>query len=116
MLSKAEIFGGQAPTDELDVPQWGGKVRIRGLTVLQNETCGKVLRGENKNHPIASGGYAAAVVCYGVIDADGRRVFEDADAFKLGGLPESSPVDTLAIAILKMSGSTVEAEAELRKN
>jgi hypothetical protein len=64
---------------DVDVPEWGGSVRIRGLSAKERDGFEASLAKSQDLSNIRS-----RLVVLAVIDEDGERVFTDADAEKLG--------------------------------
>jgi hypothetical protein len=85
-LSRDDILKAEdLRTEEVDVPEWGGTVLVRGLTGRErDEYEGSVLeqRGSRLVPNTANVRAKLAVKC--VIDEDGNRVFADTDANALG--------------------------------
>lgn len=85
-LSKDDILHAEdLRTEEVDVPEWGGTVLVRGLTGRErDEFEGSVLeqRGQKTVTNTANVRAKLAVKC--VVDDTGQRVFADTDANALG--------------------------------
>jgi hypothetical protein len=85
-LSKDDILkAADTRTEEVEVPEWGGTVLVRGLTGLERddyEMSLMVERGGRMVMDTANGRAKLAVRC--CVDDDGSRIFDDADANTLG--------------------------------
>lgn len=112
-LSKDEILATGIPDEVVDVPEWGGKVRIRGLSADERESFEETLveRGEDGNFVRKENLFhvRASFVTRCVIDDNGERVFVDEDA------PALSQKSAAAIGRLwdrarKLSGMGSEEE------
>lgn len=115
MLSRDSVLtASDATFSTVDVPEWGGQVRIRQLTGKQQEITNKI-NDAKCAEPISFGGYAAAIVCYGCIDESGKRLFLDTDA-KAIGERDASAVNRVALAIMKLSGATIEEQQAIEGN
>lgn len=71
--------------EEVKVPEWGGKVRVRGMTGAERDTWEASLidgRGDNKrdNRRLIR----ATLVSLTVVDETGQRLFTEDDVLKLG--------------------------------
>jgi hypothetical protein len=72
-------------TEVVDVPEWGGKVTVRGLTGDERDSYEQsivVMKG-NQVFP-KSQGARARLVALSVVDAEGKRMFSDSDVHALG--------------------------------
>lgn len=98
----------------VEVPEWGGSIRIRQLTGKQQEITNKINNAKCAE-PISFGGYAAAIVCFGCVDEHGNRLFQDIDAKALGER-DAGAINRVAVEILKLSGATIEAQQDIEKN
>lgn len=71
--------------EDVEVPEWGGMVRVRGLTGAERdafeaemvEQRGKKVRMDMQN-------FRAKLVVRSVVDEEGKRLFSDKDAPQLG--------------------------------
>ena len=111
ILSKAEIFAiDDRKYDDVPCPEWGGEVRVRGLTASEQAVISKLVFEEKKNE------ISMKVVQFGCVDADGERLFTTKDLEALG--KKSYPViERLGRRIMELTGSGGEAEIEdARKN
>lgn len=71
--------------EEVQVPEWGGVVRVRGMTGVERdewETSLLEARGEDKRANRRQ--VRATLVALTVVDAEGRRIFSTADVESLG--------------------------------
>jgi len=83
ILSAEEIRAARdLPVEEVDVPEWGGPVLVRGLT-------GRARDRYEESMLKAEGGMSydnvrAKLVVRCLVDKDGKRLFEDSDVEWLG--------------------------------
>ena len=71
--------------ETVDVPEWGGLVRVRGLTGAERDAYEATIittRGSDFKMNLANA--RARLVARAVIDADGKRLFSDDDVVALG--------------------------------
>ena len=111
LLTKAEIFQiDDRKYDDVPCPEWGGEVRVRGLTASEQAVISKLVFEEKKNE------ISMKVVQFGCVDADGERLFSTKDLEALG--KKSYPViERLGRRIMELTGSGGEADIEeARKN
>lgn len=77
-LSAAEILAAQdMQVVEVEVPEWGGVVRLRPMTAEEGLKLGT--SGGDKRHS------AVKVVVMTAVDADGKQLFTESDLEKLQG-------------------------------
>lgn len=71
--------------EDVAVPEWGGTVRIKGLTGTERDQYEAwIISGKGKNRNINLRNSRAKLVMMAVVDADGKRVFDEADIIRLG--------------------------------
>ena len=104
----------------VEVPEWGGVVRVRGLTGeerdLWESEVADARYGENRQgQPVILRNARARRVARCVVDEDGKRVFRDAD-IKALGQKSGRALDRVFDVAAALSGIS-EAEVEdIRKN
>lgn len=121
MLTRGAILGAQDLASEmLDVPEWGGQVRVRELSAAQMAAfkARSVDAVDTNSRTVKDGAALFALSCWvvaqGVVDADGARVFGDEDVDALGGKSDQV-IERLAERILGLSGAGMKRE-EAEKN
>lgn len=91
-------------------PEWGGDVRVRGLTAAEQSNIARKVN-EKKTSDIA-----VVVALMGCVDENGNRLFDSSDKDALLQKPYAV-LDRLAKKILELSGSgDADAIEEARKN
>ncbi|HVL82629.1 MAG TPA: hypothetical protein VM840_13655 [Actinomycetota bacterium] len=80
-LDKEQIRQAQdIPSEDSDVPEWGGRVRVCGLTGKQRDDYeASIVRFRGDRRVLDLRNVRARLVVLCVVDADGRRVFADTD-------------------------------------
>jgi len=101
--------------DEVEVPEWGGIVRLRALTVaerlqLASETRGESLTGD------AAFRFFARVIMLSVVDQAGERVFDPATDYELLTQKTWGTLESLADRIMAFNGMKQASAGELEKN
>lgn len=99
------------------VPEWGGEVRVRGLTGTERDRYEASLLQERKG-----GGYKqnlrnarTRLVVLGCVDEQGRRLFNDGDIEALAAR-SAAALERVFAAIREMSGMTEADIEELTEN
>ena len=106
-LTRLDILNANdLPREEVDCPEWGGSVLVRGLTLGE---LSQLTSGGGSTIDLNT---TALVAC--VIGDDGSPVFtkDDIEALKA---KNSVPLMRLVQAINRLSGLTQEASDELKK-
>jgi glutaminase len=112
VLSKDQILN--APDTEyetVDVPEWGGKVRVKTLTGDERDSYEQSLidqRGNVTGPKLA--GAQARLCALTIVDDDGKRLFTDGDVKALGAKSAQAlnRVFDVAIRLSRMTQKDVE--------
>lgn len=91
-------------TEAVDVPEWGGKVNVRGLSGTQRDNWEASLV-ERRGRKMVQNTYniRAKLVVQCVVDDKGKRLFTDGDAEELGK-KSAAPIDRIFAVASKLSG------------
>jgi hypothetical protein len=117
LLSKAEIIAAtDLPVETVDVPEWGGSVRVRGMDVNRRLAWTEYLwavsdDGTVKGKPGRSIAAAYAVLC--IVDEDGEPMFSLAEVDALGRKSPAA-LERVASVARRLSGlgsETAEVDA-----
>jgi len=103
-------------TRSLDVPEWGGTVRVRALTGVERDALeASAIQGKGKNRDVNLTNFRAKLCARAIVDEQGKRIFEDADIAALGRKSSGalSKVYNLAAELSGISDADVD---ELTKN
>lgn len=120
LLSKADILSADdIAHEDVPVPEWGGEVRVRGLTGAQRsliEATMVISKGQEVAVRIeAFRDLRERLVAASLVDEKGRRLFTDAEVAKLG--EKSGRVLTRLFEIAsRLSGMEPETVATLTGN
>ena len=87
----------------MNVPEWGGTVRVRSLTGRERCLLWRQRRSPRKE--FAEGGVHAMAVSFAMVDEDGDRVFGNQDIPDLGR-KSAVPIMRIYRAILRLSTAT----------
>ena len=115
-VTRDAIFGGMTLPRE-EVSAFGGRVIVQGLTVNQRDDfeAGCLITERNGKQRVNVLGMRAKLVALCCINQDGSRLFEDADALKIGALP-AKDVERVFEAAQRLSGISDRDLEELEKN
>jgi hypothetical protein len=120
LLTRAAIVAASdLPTDYVDVPEWGGRVKVRAMTGTERDRYdaeSAIQRGEAPGDPAAiMGGFRVRMLAKVIVDEDGNRLFGDskADIAELGS-KSGDVLDRIYDAVLALSKLSAEAQAEAK--
>ena len=110
LLGRDEILGAQdLKTVEVEVPEWGGVVLVRGLTGVERDAL------EEESAKVGLKNLRARYAARCIVDENGERVFSDEDIEALG--KKSAPaLHRVFMAALRLSALTPEDVEALEKN
>ena len=117
LLSKSAILtANDLQTEDIEVPEWGGAVRVRSFTGRERDAFeASMVRGEGRDRKVDLTNMRARLVGLTVIDETGQRLFTDEEVDLLGAKSGAALDRVFAIAqkLNGLSGADVE---ELSKN
>lgn len=113
MLSKEEILNANdIVIEEVQVPEWGGSVFVRSLSGTDRDAFEQsVVEGKKMNLANIRARLCAKTIC----DADGERLFTDADVTALGR-KSAKALNTVFEVAQGLNGLSTDDVKELEKN
>jgi hypothetical protein len=103
-------------TRDVEVPEWGGTVRVRALTGTERDSLeASTIEGKGKNKDVNLQNFRAKLCVRAIIDENGQRIFEDADIVALGR-KSSGALSKVYNAAAELSGISDKDVDELTKN
>ncbi len=117
LLSKQQILTAKdIETKDIEVPEWGGTVRIRGLNGAERDEFEQsMVERRGKRYEANLRNARARLVALSVVDADGARLFSEADVNDLGN-KSASALNRVYEAARDLSGLTEADVDELAEN
>jgi hypothetical protein len=117
MLSKDAILNAHdVVTEIVEVPEWGGAVRVRGLTGSERDAFeGEVVQRNGKDVKTNTRNIRARLVVLSVVDEDGNRMFGYHDIEKLGD-KSARALDRIFTVAMTLSGLREEDVAEMAES
>lgn len=104
VLTKEDIFSVPLQIQEVDVPEWGGIVYVKEMTALQIEQNAQAVIKNNGDTDYNKAVKLPVIHCIRqVVDADGNRLFSEADTKKLSG-KQGGAIRRVAKAVQELSG------------
>jgi hypothetical protein len=102
LLTKEAILNcNDLPTDVVEVPQWGGSVKVRGMTAGERD------RFEDMIRTRGMGALRGTLASMCIVDEDGKRLFTDIEVAKLAE-KSAEALDLVVEAASRLSGLTPE--------
>jgi len=112
ILTRDEILQAQdLETVEVAVPEWGGVVRVRGLTGAERDA----LEAEAAELRRPLDNFRARYVARCIVDENGERIFSDEDIEALGR-KSAAALNRVFEAAVRLSALTEEDVEALEKN
>lgn len=116
-LSRDDILKAKdITTEEVDVPEWGGTVFVRGLSGRQRDVFEATLLERRGRRMVPNtANIRAKLVAWTVVDEDGKRLFTDTEADELGE-KSASAMDRIYTVASRLSGLGEEDLEDLAEN
>lgn len=103
-------------TEVVDVPAWGGKVRVRGLTGEERDRFEEsMLEGKGKNRQVRLANFRAKLVSLCIVDDKGNRLFSEGDVAALGK-KSAAGLGAVCDVAQRLAGLSEEDVEELTAN
>lgn len=114
LLTKSAILKAQDfKTTDVDVPEWGGTVRLRTMSGTERDEFEQLCMQASKNNSFA--GMRARLVSLTAVDETGERLFNDKEVEALGN-KSSKALQRLFDSAQKLNGITDDEVEELEGN
>lgn len=98
LLSKDAIMAiNDLPTEIVEVPQWGGSVKVRGMNAGERDRFEEAIR----KHGMAN--LRSMLASMTIIDEEGKRLFSDKEMDKLGA-KSAEALDLIVEVASRLSG------------
>lgn len=116
LLTKAAILAAEDRRYEtVQVPEWGGEVRVGSMTGLQRDRWEAAVLRYRSDGGDLNESVRALVVASCVVDEDGKPLFSLEDVASLGQ-KDARPLNRVFEVASKLNALTREAAEELRGN
>lgn len=117
LLSKEAILAVQDTATELvEVPEWGGAVRVRGLTGSERDAFeSEVVQRNGRDVRTNTRNIRARMVVMSVVNEDGSRMFSYHDIEALGE-KSARALDRIFAVAMRLSGLRDEDVAEMAED
>lgn len=117
LLDRAAIMAANdLRTEDVEVPEWGGTVRVRSLTGSERDQFeNEVIERKGKKTDVNMRDIRAKLVVLACVDGEGRRVFSDDDVRWLTK-KSAAALDRVATVAQLLAGLRAEDMQEMSKN
>lgn len=117
LLTRDEILQApDLPVEEVEVPEWGGVVRVRALSGAERDALeASIVEQQGSNVRINLHNMRARLVAMSVVDENGKRIFSDEDIEALGR-KNAQALDRIATVAMRLSGLRPQDLQEAVKN
>lgn len=117
LLSRDAILSASdIKTEDVAVPEWGGTVRVKGMTAAERDIFEtKAVRRRGKDIDLNLVGIRATVAAMTIVDAKGEPIFTEKDVKALGEKSGAALSRVFGVAT-KLSGLGDDDIEELSKN
>ena len=115
-LTKDQILNADdLPTREVEVPEWGGAVKIRSLSGKERDSFEDTIQKRKKGQSIELKGLKVLLLSLTIVNENNSSMFTEEDLEKLNA-KSARALNRLFDAVTEMNGIGEEAVEELRKN
>jgi hypothetical protein len=116
-LTREDILRAEdIPQEVVEVPEWGGCVRLRGLTGDERDSFeASIIVGRGANRQVNWRNLRSKLVALSIVDEAGQRMFTDADVDVLGR-KSAVALERLFEVAARLSGLGRQDMEELTKN
>ncbi len=102
--------------EDIDVPEWGGKVRVRALTGAERDRFeAAILEQRGRGVRVRLENARALIAAMSIVDSEGNRLFSDRDVQALGQ-KSAAALDRVTTVAMRLSGLGPDDLEELTKN
>lgn len=114
LLTRSAILDAEdLTTEDVDVPEWGGTVRVRALSGTERDRLEASMIGKNGQASAAKmANFRARIVATCMVDENGDSVFGTADVVALGA-KSAAALERVSEAAQRLSGLTPQDVDEL---
>jgi len=117
LLTKSAILAADdLKTEDVDVPEWGGTVRVCAFSGRERDAFeASLMRGDGKDRKVDLTNMRARLVALTVVDDSGQKVFTQDDVDLLGA-KSGAALDRVFSVAQKLNGLSGADVEELTKN
>ena len=93
---------------EIDVPEWGGTLRLRSLSGVQRT----IITARAQKNKITADGLYEQMVIMAAVDEDGKPIFEERQHLEMLKMRNSSVTKRIGEKVMEISGFKPDAESD----
>lgn len=118
LLTREDILNADdLPYKEIEVPEWGGNVRIRTMTGAERAAFEKTVYdiGDDNKLEMDRDNYRHKLISFCLVDEDNNRIFTDRDIEALAK-KSAKAINRVFDIAQEMNGLTRESQERIEKN
>lgn len=117
LLTKSAILSADdLKTEDVEVPEWGGTVRVRAFSGRERDAFeASLVRGDGKDRKVDLTNMRARLVALTVVDETGQKLFTHDDVDLLGA-KSGAALDRVFAVAQKLNGLSAADVEDLTKN
>lgn len=117
ILSKEQILSANdIQFEDVDVPEWGGTVRIRVMTGLERDAWeASVFSDDDGKSTMNKANFRASLIARCLSDESGEMLFSESDILTLGK-KSSKALDRVFKVASRINGISKQGQEDLEKN
>lgn len=117
LLTKSAILAADdLKTEDVEVPEWGGTVRVRAFSGRERDAFeASLVRGDGKDRKVDLTNMRARLVALTVVDETGQKLFTHDDVDLLGA-KSGAALDRVFAVAQKLNGLSAADVEDLTKN
>ncbi|MFI6105846.1 hypothetical protein [Streptomyces sp. NPDC051310] len=118
-LSPQQILDAEdLSTEDVDVPEWGGTVRVRALSGTERDKieASMVSASGTSLNTEKLAGFRARLAAAAIVDENGKRMFRSEAETRRLGEKSATALQRVCDVAMRLSGLTEEDQAELLGN
>lgn len=117
LLTKSAILSADdLKTEDVEVPEWGGAVRVRAFSGRERDAFeASLVRGDGKDRKVDLTNMRARLVALTVVDETGQKLFTHEDVDLLGA-KSGAALDRVFAVAQKLNGLSAADVEDLTKN
>ena len=117
VLGRDAILGAPLKSRTIDIPEWGGSVRIKEMTAIEREAFEEAIISTNGTNPaLNKGNIRGWMASFSLVDEDGNRLFSSADDVAALGKTSGTALTLVCSEIQEMNAIGEKEVEELAED
>lgn len=116
LTKEAILTANDVAVEDVEVPEWGGVVRVRALSAAERDRFEEgLMTGRGRKRQFSMMNARAKLVALTVVDEQGQRLFGEQDVAALGA-KSAAALSRVFDAAMRLAGLTEDDVEELTEN